>query len=708
MNKLKTKKRTGRFNIKLLFASILTGILPFQNIRVQPPKEKQKPNIIFILTDDLGYGDLGVLFQNRRAKNNDRSKPWTFTPNLDKFADNGVLLTQHYCAAPVCAPSRASLLLGQSQGHANVRDNQFDKALEDNYTLGSVMQKAGYITAAFGKWGLQGQSDDAPNWTAHPLNRGFDYFLGYIRHKDGHEHYPKEGIYDGPKEVYENRTNIVKGLDKCYTADLWTAAAKKWIEDHEQSKDSQKPFFVYLAYDTPHAVLELPTQAYPDGGGLNGGMQWLGETGHMITTASGKVDSWMHPDYAGATYDDDHNPSTPEVPWPDVYKRYATDTRRLDNAVGDIIQLLKDLNIESNTIIIFSSDNGPSRESYLPGEPYDPTFFQSYGPFDGIKRDCWEGGVRMPTLVMWPGHFPAGRILENPSISYDWMATFTDIAGLPAPAVSEGISLLPSLNGKGKQPSNNIYVEYFHDGSTPEYADFTIEHRGRRRMQMQMLRIGNYVGVRYDIHSAEDNFEIYNVLKDPQQSHNLADKPQMASLQQEFKDKVLQSRMPDNSAVRPYDHILVPAVSGMKTERGIVWKGYDGIFPWVPEIATLTPAETGIIDRPNTGVWDKQKDKVLYFDGLIRAPQDGEYAFYLTCDHGALLRIHDAAVIDADYNYFGGTEKRGIIKLKTGLHPFRIYYSHQTGRKSKLSFDWSGPEFKKQPVPAEVLSHQVD
>jgi arylsulfatase A-like enzyme len=697
-----------KYNVRLLFAATMTGTLPFQNIQAQPLKEKLNPNIIFILTDDLGYGDLGVLFQNQRAKNNDPGKPWALTPNLDQMANNGVQLSQHYCAAPVCAPSRASLLLGQSQGHANVRDNQFDKALDDNYTLGSVMQKAGYSTAIFGKWGLQGQSDEAPNCTAHPLNRGFDYFLGYIRHKDGHEHYPKEGIYDGPKEVYENRTNIVKGLDKCYTTDLWTAAAKKWIADHEKGKDNPKPFFIYLAYDTPHAVLELPTQAYPNGRGLNGGMQWIGQPGHMITTASEKVDSWMHPDYANATYDDDRSPITPEAPWPDVYKRYATDTRRIDNAVGDIMQLLKDLNIDRNTIIIFSSDNGPSRESYLPGEPYNPTFFRSFGPFDGIKRDCWEGGVRMPTLAMWPGHIPAGSIVETPSISYDWMATFTDIVGLPAPAVADGVSLLPSLIGEGKQTSSNIYIEYFHNGNTPRYTDFTSEHQGRRRMQMQMIRIGDYVGVRYDIHSAKDNFEIYNVVKDPQQSHNLAGETEIEALQQKFKEKALQLRMPDNSAVRPYDDALIQAVSNIKTESGLEWKGYDGVFPWVPEVATLVPVETGIADQPNTDVWDKQKDEVLYFDGFIRVPEDGEYAFFLTTDKGALLRIHDATVIDADYGYFRGTEKRGDVKLKKGLHPIRIYYAHQSDGRLKLNLGWSGPGFEQQPIPASLLFHSVD
>src|SRR5690606_1415890 len=130
------------------------------------------------------------------------------------------------------------------------RNNQFDKALEDNYTLGNVLQAAGYTTAAIGKWGLQGKAT-APHWPAHPLKRGFDYYFGYIRHGDGHEHYPKEGRYRGKKEVWENYTDITEGLDKCYTGDLFTAAAKKYIIDHQQGKDAQKPFFLYLAYDTP-------------------------------------------------------------------------------------------------------------------------------------------------------------------------------------------------------------------------------------------------------------------------------------------------------------------------------------------------------------------------------------------------------------------------------------------------------------------------
>jgi len=681
------------------------GALCLTNNSMAKKSDVSRPNIIFILTDDLGYGDLGILYQNQRANANNRGNPWELTPNLDKLAAQGVQMPQHYCAAPVCAPSRASVLLGKSQGHANVRDNQFDKALEENYTLGSVMRVAGYSTAAIGKWGLQGKDDDAPNWTAHPLNRGFDYFYGYIRHKDGHEHYPKEGLYDGPKQVWENRTDQAMKLDKCYTADLWTAVAKKWIINHDKGKETKKPFFMYLAYDTPHAVLELPTQTYPLGNGLNGGIQWTGQPGHMINTASGKIDSWVHQDYAYATYDDDHNPATPEVAWPDVYKRYATATRRIDDAVGDIMQLLKDLNIDKNTMVVFTSDNGPSIESYLKGEPIKPTFFRSFGPFDGIKRDCWEGGVRMPTLTRWPGHIPAGQVIETPSISYDWLATFTNLAGLPAPAESDGVSLVPSLTGKGKQMPSQIYVEYFNDGKTPVFPDFTPQHQGRKRNQMQMIRLDDLVGVRYDIHSADDDFEIYNVIKDPQETTNLAGNPDMKSLQQQMKDKASQSRRPNNTAPRPYDNALVPAVQEINTVPGVYWKSYDGDFPWVPQVATLTPTETGFSDSPDANLGKKNNDAALYFEGYLRIPVDGEYTFCLTADDRALLRIHDASVIDADYGYFGGSEKTGTINLKAGLHPFRLYVRIKKGR-SMLNMEWIGPGIGKQPIPATVFCHE--
>ncbi|MCK0191722.1 sulfatase-like hydrolase/transferase [Arenibacter sp. F20364] len=692
---------------KIIFALMLivgiNRLIAQSNVTAEVDRENKKPNIIFILTDDLGYGDLGVLFQNMKAKEKGAAHPREYTPNLDQMAAEGALMSQHYSAAPVCAPSRASLLLGRSQGHANIRDNQFDKALDNNHTLGSVLQTAGYTTAAIGKWGLQGKGGKAPNWTAHPLNRGFDYYLGYIRHGDGHEHYPKEGIYRGSKEVYENRVNIADDLDKCYTTDLFTAAAKKWIVDFKKSEDADKPFFMYLAYDTPHAVLELPTQAYPAGGGLNGGLQWLGEPGKMINTASGEVDSWMHPDYANATYDDDGNPATAQLAWPEVYKRYATDTRRIDDAVGDILQLLKDLKIDENTMVVFTSDNGPSKESYLANEPIDPTFFKSYGPFDGIKRDCLEGGVRMPTLALWPGNIPAGNHIETPSISYDWMPTFAQMAGLPAPAISDGVSLLPSLLGKGTQAEGNIYIEYFQPGKTPDYADFIPEHQGRRRNQMQMVRFGNYVGLRYDIKSHNDPFEIYDVLKDPQQTQDLAKDPKLASLQQKMKDKVLGSRIPNSTALRPYDDFPVPSVTEGEMKSGIQWKAFKGNFPWVPEVATLSELENGVVNQLNGHINTVAGSGAMFFEGYIRVPSDGDYTFYVSANSGAFLRIHDAAVIDADYEYFQNSPKSGSIKLKAGLHPFRVYYKSPKKGKPSLELEWSGPGQERETIPTRVF-----
>jgi arylsulfatase A-like enzyme len=662
-----------------------------------------RPNILFILTDDQGYGDVGVLFQNGRAAANDRSKPWHSTPQLDKLAAEGVQLRHHYCPASVCAPSRASLLLGVHQGHANVRDNQFDKGLENNHTLGTVLRQAGYTTACIGKWGLQGIGTNPATWPAYPTKRGFDYFLGYVRHKDGHEHYPKEGLYDGAKEVWDMNSEISSTLDKCYTADLFTARAKKWILD-QRATNSAQPFFLYLAFDTPHAVQELPTQAYPARGGAKGGLQWLGTPGHMINTASGTVDSYYHPDYAGATYDDDANPATPEVAWPDVYKRYATAVRRIDDAVGDLLQLLKDLNIDTNTLVVFASDNGPSIESYL-RQNLAANFFDSFGPFDGIKRDFWEGGLRVPALARWPGHIPAGIISTHPSQSHDWMPTFAELAGLPAPARSDGVSLLPTLQGKDAQRTSTIYSEYFLKGEhTPNYAQFLPAHRNRIRNQMQIIRLGDLLGVRYDIAAHSDDFEIYNVATDPQEGVNLATNARYAGWQQQMKDTVLRLRRPDSTAPRPYDTNLVPALAAATLPPGVQWRAYTNAFPWVPELTTLRDSSRGTSPIPSLEVCPRENNLGLLFAGYLNVPRDGEYGFYLTADTGALLRIHEATVIDADYGYKGGDEKSGTIRLQAGRHPFRLYYARGAKRGPFLTWHWSGPGIPKQAVPAAALS----
>jgi hypothetical protein len=351
---------------------------------------------------------------------------------------------------------------------------------------------------------------------------------------------------------------------------------------------------------------------------------------------------------------------------------------------------------------VFTSDNGPSKESYL-AENYDPDFFNGFGPFDGIKRDLLEGGIRVSAIAHWPGHFPAGTLIKTPSSSYDWLPTFAQLAGVPAPAVADGVSLVPSLTGKGKQDESFVYVEYFEGGKTPAYNEFLPEHQSKKRNQMQMIFQDNFVGLRYDIKSQGDDFEIFDVKNDPQQAHNLAANPGMGKVQQLMKDKVLQSRRPNDSAKRPYDNDLVSSVSGIKTKAGIKWTSYSGDFNWVPNLSTLTPSATGTCNSPATNLLSKSGKKAISFNGYLQIPADGEYTFYLTAVGKAFLRIHQAALIDADFDYQSGTEQKATINLKSGLHPFNMYYIATSGEKPLLSFDWSVAGNEKQAIPESVF-----
>lgn len=646
----------------------------------------------------MGWGDLGVFYQNSRNFEVNRNQPAFATPHLDTMAAEGMQLRRHYCPAPVCAPSRASLMLGVHQGHANVRDNQFDKALENNHTLASVMRQAGYVTAGFGKWGLQGAG--APP-EAHPMYRGFDYFFGYMAHIDGHKHYPKEDgvtVWDGLS------TGISGNLDKCYTADLWTARAKKWIVDHEANNAAQ-PFFIYLAYDTPHARLEVPPTAYPPGSGTNGGVQWTGTPGAMINTAVGSVDTWIHPDYTNATWDADNNPVTAEVAWPDYAKRHATMMRRLDDAIADLIQTLKDLNCDTNTLVVFTSDNGPHNESGSGGSyTYNPTFFDSFGPMDGIKRDTWEGGMREPTLVRWPGRIPAGTTNHSPSQFHDWMPTLAQLAGVAAPARSDGVSLVPTLTGVGTQRESTVYVEYNFAGNTPNYAEFEVSRRGATRNQEQVIYVDGYKGIRYNIASAADDFQIYDTLNNPKETTDLAaTSAYFVGLQQRMKDRVLQVRRPGGGVTRPYDSALVPPATVASVVTGLEFRAFEDSFPWVPDFAPLTSVTNGDCSGVDLSVRTRNDNIGLQFTGYLAVPSDGTYTIYLTADSRAFLRLHDASVIDADFNYIGGTEISASINLKAGRHPLRLGYVRGAGGSPSLSLQWSGPGIAKQTIPVANL-----
>jgi arylsulfatase A-like enzyme len=684
----------------LQFAILLAVVFVVPATTLSAPMST-KPNVIFILTDDLGYGDYGVFFQNLRREKADRAEPWHLTPQIDAMAHQGLQLRQHYCPAPVCAPSRASLLLGVHQGHSNVRDNQFDKALEDNHTLGTVMRGAGYATAAIGKWGLQGgpalnnkdaQAKMSPKlWPAYPTRRGFDYYFGYVRHVDGHAHYPKEDA----KQVWENEREVSAELAGCYTTDLFTARAKKWIVDQHASHP-QQPFFVYLAYDTPHAKLQLPAAPYPAGGGVHGGVQWLSQPGRMINTADGTPDSYVHPDYNGATWDHDRNSATPEQPWPDVYKRYATDVRRIDDCVGDVLALLKDLGIDDNTLVVFTTDNGPSRESYLP-QDYEPTFFNSFGPFDGIKRDLWEGGIRVGAIVRWPGGAAGNRVSELPSQFHDWMPTFAELAGVAAPARCDGTSLVPTITQRGVQKPPQLYVEYANNQKTPDYPEFEASRRGRVRQQMQAIRDGDFLGVRYNVQSHGDPFEIYNVITDPKQTRNLA--AQQSQLQQSMHDRVLRLRRPDPSAPRPYDDEFISALSPSNTEAGVQWQGFAKAAPWLARLDDLTATSSG--RAATIEACAAREAQAVLIHGLVEVPTDGQYTFTLPAGATALFRVHDSTVIDSGFTP-ASEEKSGAVLLRAGKHPFRLYWQQPA---SAVRLDISGPSLSRQPLAAKMLYH---
>lgn len=666
-----------------------------------------KPNIILVFTDDMGYGDLGIFHQNERIGKRHA------TPNLDQFAREGVQLRRHYCPAPVCAPSRASLLRGLHQGHTNVRNSNFDKAIPDNHTLGTVLQGAGYRTLHVGKYGLQGVGPDGAlgnpsekenawsnpqDWPAYPTKRGFDEYYGYVRHVDGHVHYPNNEWPIGNseshrtgKEVWHDNQEVSASLDKCYTTDLFTAFAKKWIVDHRE-KYAGQPFFIYLAYDTPHAALQVPTQAYPEGGGLDGGLQWIGEHGRMINTATGEIDSWIHPDYR-----------IPE--WSNVERRFATMVRRIDSCVGDLTKLLEDLGIEEDTLVVFTNDNGPLSVSYIEGEPFTPIHFQSYGPFDGEKRDVWEGGIRMPALARWPGTIPVGTIDRTPSQFHDWMATFAELAGVPAPAMSDGVSLFPSLTASGERQPSSIYVEYKHGGRTPSYADFHSSHRNRPRGEMQAIFMEGYKGVRVDIQSHADAFEIFDVETDLKETRNLAGTSDyFVGLQQRMKDRSLQIRRPNADNPRPYDDELVPSVEIAASRSGLVWKGYEGNFPWVPKFWNMTPDSEGLSMSLDANLGPEKG--ALVFSGYIVAPEDGEYVFYLDSSAKAVARLHEALLIDADHGYEGG-EIAARIALKAGKHPIRIHVLKSGETKVQLDLDWSGPSFPRKALATESLVHET-
>lgn len=652
------------------------------------------------MTDDLGFGDIYNLHQYKRDNGagvggvaedgiiNGSEEAFIYTPNIDRMAAEGAKLTRHYTSAPVCAPARGSLLQGRDQGHANIRNNSFDKVISDNHTLGTVMREAGYYTACLGKWGVGGSGATAPG---RPNLRGFDYFYGYMKHGDGHQHYPGNG-----GTVVEQTSEVTTGLDHAYTTDLWTAKAKQVIQDRVANHPAT-PFFVYIAYDAPHARLQVPTQAYPAGSGTSGGLSW------PLNTNSGTNDSYIHPSYSGLA----NNAA-----------RHATMVRRIDDCMGDLLQTLRDLSIDDNTLVIFTSDNGTHNESGSGGSvAHDPKLFDSYGELEGIKRDQWEGGIRMPTFAWWPTKIgdnnaaTPGLDSIRPSAFWDWMPTIIDAAGLTPPAWSSGVSLLPELTGSGTQLDKGyLYFEYSNSGTTPSYSDFPL-HGGSKRGEMQTIFMDGddgkrYKGIRYDVSDHGEDFLIYDVDADPGETTNLA--INQLALQQDMKDRVLQVRV-DGDYTRDYmaDEYASPSTT-TNVSSGLDFKAYEGSWGWVPETAYLTEMASGVSSNLDLSKRTRDDDCLLDFKGYILVPSDGTYTFEMTTDSsvatntsGAMLWIHDAHIIDDDFSH-DGTARSGFMRLKAGRHPIRVLYKHSIGLHG-INLKYSGPGIELQDVADDMF-----
>lgn len=410
-----------------------------------------RPNIIFVMADDLGYGDLGCYGQKAIQ-----------TPHIDRLASEGMRFTDHYAGSTVCAPSRCSLMTGLHTGHTHVRGNREIQPMgqlplpADTVTLPRVLKQAGYTTALIGKWGLGG-----PDSTGRPNKQGFDYFFGYLCQRHAHNYYPEFLFRNNERVPLRNKVagNRPDGAGVAtekveYSYDLMAAKALKFVEESKEG-----PFFLYLAITIPHANNEA------------------GKKGMEV------------PDY-GIYADKD---------WPEAQKGHAAMISRLDSDMGRLVQKLKDLGIDDNTVVFFTSDNGPHREGGA-----DPDFFDSNGPLRGIKRDLYEGGIRVPLIARWPGKIAAGAESDHVSAFWDFLPTFADLTNAKTPTDTDGISMMPTLLGRpGKQKEHEFLYWEFHT-------------RGSK----QAVRMGRWKAVRL---SASGKLELYDLKTDLGETNNIAE-----------------------------------------------------------------------------------------------------------------------------------------------------------------------------------------
>lgn len=443
-------------------------------------KQKSKPNVIYILADDLGYGDVGVYGQARVK-----------TPNLDNMASEGVMFTEFYAGANVCGPSRATLMTGKHQGHARIRGNKQEYPLRDeDVTVAEVFKQGGYHTGVIGKWGLGDEGS-----TGTPDKQGFDFFYGYLNHVHAHNHYP-EWLWRNNKK--EQLTNVVEHIKTHYS--YFPAGVAKPDGRHEYAGDlifkesleyierqakSDKPFFLYVAPITPHA---------------NGDVTLVDWTNNGMEVPN-------HGQYK----DED---------WADPQKGFAAMVTHLDNGVGQIREKLKALGIDDNTIVIFSSDNGPHKEG-----GHIPEYFDSNGEYKGIKRDLWEGGIKSPMIVWGPSIVKSNVVSDHLGYAGDFMATAAEIAQVDLKTPVDSISFLPTLVGNTdkQQATEYLYWEdYFAKGG-------------------QAMRKGKWKAIREPIFTGK--VELHDLSIDASESIDLAS--QYPEIVKEFEQLFDEEHTPD-------------------------------------------------------------------------------------------------------------------------------------------------------------------
>ena len=385
----------------LLLASCSNGSNSVENLVTTPP------NVVFIMADDLGIGDVGCYGQQRIK-----------TPAIDQLAKNGLKFTQHYSGSTVSAPSRCVLLTGKHTGHSYIRGNKGYKAEDGRYydlnladeeiTLGEIFKTRNYTTACVGKWGLGG-----PSGVGHPNKQGFDYFFGYLGQGNAHNYYPVQ--------LFENNNPVMLNHE-VYSHDLIMEKALDFLD-----KNADKPFFLYLTPTIPHADLIVPNNELFDYDGKFAEVPFPG------------------PGYR---------------PQPKPRATFAAMVTRMDRDIQRVVDLLKEKGVLDNTIVIFTSDNGTHHEG-----GHDPRYFDSNGPFRGTKRDLYEGGIRTPFVVQWPAKIQPGTVSYHVSSFWDFMPTVCDLIHAERPAGIDGISYLPTLLNTGNQQKHeSLYFEFHEQG----------------------------------------------------------------------------------------------------------------------------------------------------------------------------------------------------------------------------------------------------